>query len=376
MLYYAGKLTLYLAEQLMPVNYGLKDASPYNVLFKGPTPVFIDFLSIERRYPGDYIWKPYSQFIYNFVLPLLVNKRFHLPLSDIFLANRNGIHPEFVYRILGLFGKLSPSCLPLVSIPTWLASGYKKEQNLYCCKLLDNHDKAQFILRRHLKYLRRKLDKVKPHRKRESTWSGYMDTAHDKNYSQTKSAIIADVMREFRPKAVLDIGCNTGHFSAIAAKGGAKVVAIDRDPAVVGEVWEKARRENDDILPIVVDFTRPSPSVGWRNQECPSFIQRARGNFDAVFMMAVIHHMMVSEGIPLSEILALAAEISSKLMVIEFIAPDDLMFRRLSRGRDHLFEYLTPSYFEAACRQHFDIIKSYSLSPKNRCIYLLQKKWS
>jgi len=53
MLYAAATLTLDFAETLTDEGLGLKDASPYNVLFRGSKPVFVDLLSFERRDPRD-----------------------------------------------------------------------------------------------------------------------------------------------------------------------------------------------------------------------------------------------------------------------------------------------------------------------------------
>jgi hypothetical protein len=60
MLHAAAILTLDLAEALLADGLGLKDGTPYNVLFRGPEPVFIDVLSFERRQPGDATWLPYA----------------------------------------------------------------------------------------------------------------------------------------------------------------------------------------------------------------------------------------------------------------------------------------------------------------------------
>jgi predicted RNA methylase len=87
-----------------------------------------------------------------------------------------------------------------------------------------------------------------------------------------KQAFVEKALHEFKPTNVLDIGCNTGHFSALAARQGASVVAIDSDPVVVGQVWRMATREKLDILALVINIARPSPSVGWRNGQCRSFL--------------------------------------------------------------------------------------------------------
>ena len=74
MLHAAGRLTLDLAQNCLKEGYSLKDASPYNVLFRSGMPVFLDLLSFELRNPCDPIWNPYAQFCRNFLLPLLAHK--------------------------------------------------------------------------------------------------------------------------------------------------------------------------------------------------------------------------------------------------------------------------------------------------------------
>jgi SAM-dependent methyltransferase len=181
-------------------------------------------------------------------------------------------------------------------------------------------------------------------------------------------------VEEFRPKRVLDIGCNTGHFSALAARAGAEVVALDYDPVVLGDVWRNARAESLNILPLAVNLTRPTPGIGWRNRENASFLDRARGHFDATLMLAVIHHMLVTERVPLVEIMDLAAELTNRILIIEFIAPEDSMFRRLTRGREGLHRDLTPAMFESVCSRRFEIVRTQHLEGTSRWLYLLAKK--
>jgi hypothetical protein len=143
---------------------------------------------------------------------------------------------------------------------------------------------------------------------------------------------------------------------------------------VVGETWRRARDERLDVLPLVIDLGRPSPGVGWRNRECPSFLERARGAFDAVLMLAVVHHLLVSERVPLHEIVDLAADLTTDVLVVEFVGPEDAMFRRLARGRDGLFSDLTTERFEAAFGLRFDIVRSERLEDASRWLYLLRRK--
>jgi len=173
---------------------------------------------------------------------------------------------------------------------------------------------------------------------------------------------------------VLDAGANTGHFSALAAQAGAGVVAVDLDAACVGSIWRRARESKLNILPLVVNLSRPSPALGWRNAECPSFLARATGSFDGVLMLALIHHLLVTERIPLEEILRLAYELTRSLLVIELVEPEDAMFRRLTRGREQLHASLNAKTFEQACMPYFEIVRSVALPGTQRRLYCMKRR--
>jgi len=377
MLHEAARLTLDLAEELLAQDYGLKDGTPYNILFRGPEPVFVDVLSVERRDPGNPTWLAYAQFVRTFLLPLLANRLSGLPLESLLAMRRDGLEPADVYRLAGPVRRLLPPLFSLVTMPLWLGAAHNPDDSaLYRQKSWADVEKARFVLRHMFRGLRRHLRRVAPPVHRASPWSDYMHRGQN-SYSELamgeKEAFVRAALDDRRPGRVLDVGCNTGHFSAMAARTGASVVAIDSDPVVVGQVWQRARSERLDILPLVVDLARPTPAIGWRNQECPAFLDRARGGFDCVLMLAVIHHMLVTERVPLPDILALAAELTTDLLVIEFVAPDDSMFRRLTRGRAALFTGLTTSHFERACEPHFEIVRSHHLEGTSRWLYLLRR---
>jgi len=374
MLHAAGSLMLDLAERPLEENFSLKDATPYNVLFNGPQPIFVDLLSFESRDPHDPTWLPFNQFVRTILLPLLMNKYLGLRLDQLLLAHREGIEPAEVAQACGLLRQFHPLFLSLVFFPHWL--GKKRSNNngsIYQQRKLSNPEQVRFILQRQFRQLRRQLDKLQPSG-RDSEWSGYMtaDRHFSEDYLQAKQSFVAEALESTAARKVLDVGCNTGHFSRLAAERGASVVAIDQDPAVIDLVWKQAAANRLDILPLVVNLARPTPAVGWRNQECPSFLDRTRGEFDLVLMLAVLHHLLVSEQVPLPAILELAAELTSKFLLIEFVLPADPMFHSLVRGREELYCELTRESFEHFANEFFTITRAHCLTD-TRWIYLLRK---
>jgi len=373
MLYAAAELTLDLADALVEEGLGLKDATPFNVLFRGAQPVFIDVPSIERRDPHNPVWLPYAQFVRTFLLPLLAGRSSKETLSRIFLTNREGLQPEEVYESLGWLSRLRPQSLGLVSMPTWLGARKKLDDSIYQPKKLTNPEQARFVLRGVLRRLLKAMQGLRP-LERKSSWSDYTSMTHYSDQKlATKVEFVQSAVENLQAKRVLDVGCNTGGFSIVCAKKGADVVALDYDPVVVGKLWRHASIEKLSILPLVVNLAQPTPATGWRNRECPSFLDRARGKFDLVLMLAVIHHLLVTERVPLLEILRLAADLTKDAAVIEFVPATDPMFRRLLRGRDGLHRDFTQQSFEQACSKFFRIERKEELEAGSRCLYLLRK---
>jgi hypothetical protein len=377
MLYEAGRLTLELARTLLDERLGLKDATPYNILFRGPTPVFTDLLSLERRGPTDAIWLPYAQFMRTFVLPLLASKHFGLSLQRVFRGSREGLEPEDVYRLASIARRLRPAFFVSVTLPTLMAQrglpGDSRPKPR--TRRASTAEEARFTLGGLLAHLGRALDAARPRVQRTSRWAGYTgsdSSVHPEAYHAGKRNFVDAFCAEHRVERVLDVGCNDGHMSVIAARRGARVVAIDSDPTMVGEVWRKAAADRLDILSLVVDLTDPTPATGWRNAEFSSFLTRATKHFDAVFFLAVLHHLLVTGGVPLEEVVALAAELTTAFAIIEYVPPDDPMFRHLARGRDAQYASLTRAAFESCCRRHFDVVKSQD-TDTGRVFYLLRK---
>jgi SAM-dependent methyltransferase len=376
MLLAAGQLTIDLAEAALRELFGLKDGTPYNVLFEGPRPVFVDVLSFEKRDPRDPVWLPYAQFLRMFVFPLLMNREFRMATDQVFVSRAAGLEPEEVYAHCSWTKRLRPPILTEVSIPTWLNSRANRDDGkLYAPKRLADPEKAKFIFVAQLKRLRKILRKAGTAERTDSTWSGYMSTLSysDQEFRQ-KTDLIQQWLEENRPKTVLDVGCNTGHFSALAAKGGARVIGIDIDPVVVGAAWRRAISEKLDIQPLCVNLARPSPATGWRNAEYPSFLDRATGSFEMVLMLAVLHHLLVTERIPLHDVIDLAADLTTRHLVLEYVAKDDPLFQRITRGREALHADFTQEAFEVACQQRFSLIAKHPVKGTLRWVYLLGKR--
>lgn len=283
-----------------------------------------------------------------------------------------GVGPGEFYRWCSWPRRLSPPFLGLVTLPTWL-SGREERLDLHKPRRVRSAEQAEYILRVLYRRLSRRLDRLTPRGNSRSHWSRYTrEHSYAPDDFRLKEQFVQVALDKVRPRRVLDVGCNTGHFSLLAARSGASVVAIDSDPAVLGGLCRRARAEGLAVLPLVQNLAMPSPPVGWRNRECLSFLSRAQGKFDLVLVLALVHHMLVTDGVPLEEIVDLVADLTTEWAIVEFVPPGDAMFKKLSRGRDSLYRNLDEKVFERACRRRFSLRDSRRLGKSRRRLYLLR----
>jgi SAM-dependent methyltransferase len=368
----AADLTLNLCDEALAAGWVLKDATPLNILFTGTRPIFVDILSFERRDPGTSIWLAYGQYVRTFLLPLLMNRLVSWPLS-LSLFRRDGYEPSDCYQALRWSQRLSGSAFWPITLPTLLdrrrntTAPQKRASNLHDPEI------AISVLKRTLNNLRKRTHKALSSGA-SSEWSDYQDTLthYTPEQSHAKLQWVHDAIETGHPGRVLDIGANTGEFSALAASLGAQVIALERDTAAADRLFNMARERSLAIQTIHADIARPTPAVGWQNAESIALLPRLEAQFDLVLMLAVIHHLILMEQIPLPAILELCHHLTRQHLVIEWIPVDDPMYQSLMRGRDSLYGSLSESDLLSACEGRFLTINRQQLD-NGRVLFLFQR---
>jgi SAM-dependent methyltransferase len=375
MLARAAELTLETALELLAKGFMLKDATPANVLFRGSRPVLVDVPSIVPRPSGTFLWLARQQFERSFLLPLIANLTSGIPIAWSLQDPGTGLSHERLARILGWRRWLQPHLVRSVALPAALAGATPRAGHLAQEPRMANDERARFVLERSLGSL---VATVRRYRKRlarqHSHWAAYQTTRT--HYSDTdlavKRAFVSDAFSRQKPQWTLDVGCNTGEFSELAARH-SRVIAIDSDEAAVGNLWQRAHEASLDIQPLVVDFARPTPGSGWQNGESRAFIDRCRSRFDCVLMLAVVHHLRVASGVPLAQIVELVARLCRGHVVLEFVPVTDPMFARIARGREPLYADYTRENIERLLGERFEIQSTRALS-NGRILYLAARR--
>lgn len=368
----AAELTLDFAEQQLSIARVLKDATPLNVLFEGSRPVFVDVLSTEARELDNPLWMAYGQFVRSFLLPLAAYKYLGWSLTAS-LSRRDGYEPRDLYPYLSTWTRVQPAVFSHVTLPFLLEN--KNAINTSGKKLKQRPDVALYMHRQHIKRLRRALRALSP-KIGKSKWSAYPESASHYSSSDRneKHEFIERILYTAKPAHVLDIGANTGEYSRLAAQAGATVVAWDTDVASSEQNWRAACESRLPILPLIADAARPTPALGWQNAETSSLLDRARGRFDLVMMLGLIHHLLLMDQIPMAEIARLVREFTTRWAVVEWVPATDVRFRDLCRGRDSLYAHLDERAFLRSFTQYFEPIARRPLSNGRVLFFLLRNR--
>lgn len=374
MLYRSAELCLRINAALLEEGWELKDATPANVLFEGPRPVFVDHMSPVRRQPHTLGWQAYGQFVRTFLIPLLLHTKRKIPLKWLFLAHRDGLPPAQALSLFGPLARLHPTVWTLVTLPAWLESrdrlGSAERQPQEKSPAL-----ALEVSRRILGGLSRQLRGLAPDLPSGGPWSKYAQACP--SYTEEglvgKETTVAGWLQACRPATVLDLGCNTGQYSILAAKVGARVVALDSDSVCVERLFRAAETQGLDLQPLVVDLGRPSPPNGWNGQEELSLLARLENRFDCTIALALLHHLLVRERLGLETLAAFFARVTRAHLLLEWIPPEDPQFRSMAGPNQDLYRDLDWPRTLAALTPWFRLQTSVPIPGGDRCLHLFAR---
>ncbi len=368
----AAELTLRLASKAIDAGWTLKDATPLNVLFAGARPVFVDVLSFERPDPRSRVWRAYGQFVRTFLLPLVAAKYLGWPLQAT-LFSRDGYEPGTLYRALPKWRRLDPRLLDVVTLAALLEGKGGKPQAGSRPSSATDPELARHILQKRLARLKKQIRHAAK-TNATSEWSCYEQQAshYQSGDVEAKQQFVRGVLKRCRPKRVLDVGANTGAYALMAADAGAEVVALDSDTAAVETLWRTAAAQRKPVTALVANIARPTPAAGWMNREQLSLLDRLMGQFDMVLMLAVIHHLILREQLPLTHIGELCAGLTWHWLVVEWVPPSDPMFQEWLRGRDALYGHLTEGDLNRAFAPFFRVVERVELGNK-RILVLFER---
>jgi SAM-dependent methyltransferase len=282
-----------------------KDVHPWNILFDNARPVFIDWGSITSLQKQP-VW-PYHKFRDFYLSPLMLMSAGLSKIARTLMIDTNASMP---------FG----SCFQMILryLPPWRSFEYL----LYATKHLRRPaPPSTSVLHSLIKLIKRI-----PIHGQESQWTNYRGPQHKYSHHQPanwhpKIMNVFTLLNRYKPKSVLDIGCNKGWFAELAELQGGNVVAIDIDEPSIDLLYHHAKASNLKILPLIVDVCNPTPAHGTLHA-----FTRAQDRLkaDMVLALGITHHLVFKRNLIFAHIAKQLSEFSRKWLIVEFVPHNDV----------------------------------------------------
>jgi len=365
----AALATLDIQKRALRSGMTLKDASAYNIQFLEGKPVLIDTLSFAVYQEGK-PWDAYRQFCQHFLAPLALMAHVDVRLNQLFRVYLDGIPLDLASRLLPFRTRLNAGLLLHIHVHAGAQKKYaeparpagrspRQMSKIGFQGLIDSLETAV----RGLNW--------KP---AGTEWSDYYENRL--NYSddalEHKKEIIQKFLDRIQPKTVWDLGANTGIFSRLASQRGIPTAAFDIDPAAVEINYRTMAKVGEpNLLPLVMDLTNPSPAMGWENRERDAFLER--GPADAVLALALIHHLAISNNVPLAHLSRFFAR-AGRWLIIEFVPKSDSQVQKLLATRKDIFDEYDPDHFQSHFSKDFTVHEVVSIRGSQRFLYLMERR--
>jgi hypothetical protein len=366
----AALLTLSIQKTALEYNLSLKDASAYNIQFHLGRPVLIDSLSFETYQEGK-PWVAYRQFCQHFLAPLALMALVDVRLSQLMRIYIDGVPLDLASRLLPLRSRLKFGLLAHIHLH---ASAQKK----YSAAPEQARAQSQSARVSKMGMLGvieslQKTVKSLTWDPKGTEWGDYYDaTNYTREAFDQKVEIVKEFLEKSRPDQVWDLGANTGIFSRLAADQGIITISSDIDPAAVEKNYIDMRQKKEkNLLPLVLDLTNPSPAIGWGNEERDSFA--GRGPVDMVMALALVHHLAISNNVPLADVAKIFARLGRRV-IVEFIPKEDSQVQRLLATRADIFPNYHQTGFEDSFSSYFTILETRAIENSKRVLYLMEGK--
>jgi hypothetical protein len=357
-----------LSIQRLAMRYGmsLRDASAYNIQFHRGAPILIDTLSFEVLREGE-PWIAYRQFCQHFLGPLSLMSYRDARLQQLLRANVDGLPVDLVASLLPFRARMA---FPLF-LHVFL---HARSQRRYSGMAVRDRVSGRFSLRAFTGLID-SLEKGVRRLTRRRQLSGWVDYYNEADHYSSealehKTQFVEQCLEALVPGLVWDLGANTGMFSRLASARGATTVSFEMDPVCVEMNYARTRSEQEEnLLPLVLDLTNPSPGIGWANEERAPLSER--GPADLVIALALVHHLAIVNNVPLERIAAFLSTLGTSL-VIEFVPKNDEKVQQLLSNRVDIFPDYTQQGFERAFKHHFDIERREEIRASERVLYLMR----
>lgn len=351
--------------ELLQHGLTLKDGHPWNVLFDGTHPRYVDWGSLENGTDCKVFMRELHDW---WLLPLYL-KSLGMNRAATFILYQNPTAASNTTE-----GRILAHATPPRRLRRRIAERLGIRERF---RTFDNwvasqrliHDSPLQALSRTIRALERL-----PLAGEKTEWTHYSSIDSTEQYDSEnswsdKSRNVARVLLEAQPRTVIDIGCNRGWYSILATRYAEHVLSVDIDEPSLNDLFRNTPAPQSNTI---AHFDMAAPTA-------PHGIAHAftapmdRWNADFVLCLAVTHHLYFKRKMSFNQIAAVLASLTSKpgTLVVEFVPKDDKYVSQWMTDAHHGY---TLTAFTNALSQHFANIHTTPSAPSPRILCVCTNK--
>lgn len=386
----AAETCLSMHELLFTKNLCLIDSHPWNILFDGPDPLWVDLTSIEAFDPST-AHTSLNEFRKTFLNTLDLLRNGNDEIVRSMLAHRFSTISDANHHAMIRGGAWRRhrwrTRLPHAILQTQLHSirmvqmEWRRFLQFRAADFSSPKQAIKVITR-----LRRELARLPTAAAAQASTSSpqwgredLRDLEHDgltpgaHRHGNPKVRAVDEWLTQLRPqvRTVLDLGRDGGLFAKFAAIKGYTAATIDADSSSIDILYASVQKAKLPIRCGIVDFVSPQEGHGMLTNPLPRFIDRFRS--DLVILTAAIHHLYFGKyRMTFRSIARLLSMYAGRFLIIEFIPGTDAFLRDHYGNATMDGEYTLECFaIEFSC--HFRTLEILPSVPEGRYMYLMEK---
>ncbi|TAE00525.1 MAG: hypothetical protein EAZ97_05595 [Bacteroidetes bacterium] len=372
MLQAAAVLVLEVNQIAQKYGYQTKDCHPFNVLFCGTKPVFIDIGSFVKREKDFKGWIAYEEFLksYEYVLKIasvqdfLLTKR--LSMGGDYISHESFYHFQYPFsRILSLdtLKKNLQRYFKFRRLESFESEKLRAKLPNFVVSIIEKMKKQKLIPFQKINFeqLRKKILGIKPP-KRQTFWGNYHDLflADGKLSSTLRFDRIIEIFGKHDIKTVFEVAGNQGVFANLMLQKLPlqHIICSDYDENAVDQMFLFAKKNKQEkLFPVLLNFFCPILT---------SFSKPPQERFkaDLLVALAVTHHLILTQKIRIETIFENVKQYAQKYVAIEF------MPLGLYDGKTNIPmpDWYAKDWFKSHFEKHFDLLVEEQLEA-NRILF-------
>ena len=347
----AALLALDLEIELAAIGLTLQDAHPWNILFDGPTPCWVDFGSIVPARP-DTLWRARDEFDHFYLNPLLLMSRGHHRVARRMLFDSDD-------------GVIAPEAAALTGQPESpppLRRRLRQAARSVARRILPRavrHAVRDRVLPRAAPldvsadrpaWLRDLRDRVASVATRPPLHNAVHvnGSSGQDDMDDARRRAVAYALARVKPASAFEVSYESPFYGTLAARAGVRGVAVAVNEEHVDGLYRHAREHRLDLLPLVMDVRNPSPGFGLCGQTAAPATARLAS--DLVIALDATHHLGVRYRLNFDQVAAGLGTFARRALLIDFV----------DAAHPSTRAYLTPDFagytaanFDAALRRQF-----------------------